>query len=142
MDPGILSGNLPNPVIVYGAVRPVITRVELIESDNTQSTNTIAAPRELAQDVSFFIFFVASSPENVVLDNDSEIPAVILRPEGHRFAYYFAWLPDAFASGDVRFASGARVLGTRELCGSRNRKRSDRSGDKQGFSCSGRVAGR
>jgi hypothetical protein len=75
----------------------------------------------------------------VVLDDDAEIPGLILRPEGHRFAYYLAWLPDAFASGEVRFASGDRVLGARKLCASDIRKRSDRLASKQGFSCTGRV---
>jgi hypothetical protein len=75
----------------------------------------------------------------VVLDDDGDIPALILRPEGHRFAYYLAWLPDPYASGEVRFASGSQVLGARELCASDVRERSDRRPLKKGFTCATRV---
>jgi hypothetical protein len=243
--PSTSSGDLFTLATVFGAARSDIARVELIESDGTQSVETTPAPPDLGEDVRFFIFF-ASSPKRivgydiagnsvarvdlerwldspnldleevigrgtfrgvdwaltatpsdegvcygfeheggggsacglepdsewfgeasqevdprkpsfapvygamptavdevrVVLDDGAEIPALILRPEGHRFAYYLAWLPDALTPGEVRFASGERVLGARELCASRFRARSDLSGHPQGFSCTGRVAGR
>jgi hypothetical protein len=245
ITPSTFSGELFTPSIVYGTVRSDIERLELIERGTTQSTETIAAPRDFGEDVRFFIFF-ASSPERivgydaagdsvaevdveraprgpipgaeevvgrgtvrgvewsltatplstglcygfgldgrgdgrggsacvsepgpewfgeasqevdpkklslgpvygaipatvdevrVVLDDDGDIPAVILRPEGHRFAYYLAWLPDPYASGEVRFASGSQVLGARKLCASDVLERSDRRA-KNGFSCTGRV---
>lgn len=52
----------------------------------------------------------------VVLDDGSEIPARIFRPENHSIAYYLAWIPDAFASGSVRFIDEGIELGSRPLC--------------------------
>jgi hypothetical protein len=44
-----------------------------------------------------------------VVQGGTEIPAVIFRPDGHDFAYYIVWIPDAFAPGTVRFNAGREV---------------------------------
>lgn len=67
----------------------------------------------------------------VVLDDGTEIRARIFRPEDHPIAYYLAWIPDAFASGSVRFIAGGNELGSRPLCAV------DYLGKADGFICYG-----
>jgi hypothetical protein len=67
----------------------------------------------------------------VVLDDGSEIPAKIYRPENHSLAYYLAWMPDAYATGSVRFSADGDELGSRRLCAA------DYGDRAQGFVCYG-----
>jgi hypothetical protein len=52
----------------------------------------------------------------VVLAGGGEIPAAIFRPSGHDFAYYLAWIPDAFSRGDVEFTDGSDIVASHPLC--------------------------
>jgi hypothetical protein len=67
----------------------------------------------------------------VVLDDGSEIPARIYRPENHSLAYFLAWIPDAYATGSVRFSADGNELGSRRLCAA------DYRDEAQGFVCYG-----
>jgi hypothetical protein len=67
----------------------------------------------------------------VVLDDGSAIPARIYRPENHSMAYYLAWIPDAYATGSVRFIAQGGELGSLPLCAAGYRAKSD------GFVCYG-----
>jgi hypothetical protein len=67
----------------------------------------------------------------VVLDGGSAIPARIFRPENHSIAYYLAWIPDAYATGSVRFIAGGSELGSLPLCAADYRDKA------QGFICYG-----
>jgi hypothetical protein len=67
----------------------------------------------------------------VVLDDGNAIPARIFRPENHSIAYYLAWMPDAFASGSVRFIADGNELGSLPLCAGEYRAKT------RGFVCYG-----
>jgi hypothetical protein len=67
----------------------------------------------------------------VVLDDGSAIPARIFRPEKHSLAYYLAWIPDAYATGSVRFIAGGSELGSLPLCAAEYRAKT------KGFVCYG-----
>jgi hypothetical protein len=67
----------------------------------------------------------------VVLEDGSEIPARIFRPENHSLAYFLAWIPDAYAAGSVRFSADGNELGSRHLCAADYRDKA------QGFVCYG-----
>jgi len=75
-------------------------------------------------------------PSNVdevelVLDDGSAIPARIFRPANHSVAYYLGWIPDAYATGSVRFIAGGSELGSLPLCAAEYRSRT------RGFVCYG-----
>lgn len=59
----------------------------------------------------------------VVLHDGSSIPARIFRPQNHSLGYYLAWIPDAYASGWVRFIAQGRELGSLPLCAAEYRTR-------------------
>ena len=67
----------------------------------------------------------------VALDDGSVIPARIFRPENHSLAYYLAWIPDAYATGSVRFIAQGIELGSLPLCASEYRAKT------RGFVCYG-----
>jgi hypothetical protein len=60
----------------------------------------------------------------VELDDGGAIPARIFRPQNHSYAYYLAWIPDAFATGSVRFSADGDDLGALPLCAADHRNKS------------------
>ena len=68
---------------------------------------------------------------SVLLDDGSEIPAQIYRHENHPIAYYLAWIPDAYATGSVRFSADGTEVGSRSLCAADYRDKDE------GFVCYG-----
>jgi hypothetical protein len=70
----------------------------------------------------------------VLLGDGSEVPAVIFRPEGHNYAYYITWIPDAFAAGEVAFRIGSEST-TEPLCASRAPGGGRGKGNRHGLTC-------
>jgi hypothetical protein len=73
------------------------------------------------------------------LQDGKEIPAVIFRPEGHDYAYYIAWIPDAFAPGEVMFRTDSEVT-TEPLCASSIPNRGGAEKYRHGVTCGSSAA--